>query len=228
MRRAVWIARIGTPIYRVLGSTWRVRIEGGDLEALLARKEGVLGAFLHGRLLAAGIAFQNRGIGIMSSHHADGELIHRVVRKMGYVTVRGSTTRGGSRALIEMARLAPETPLALTPDGPRGPEGKLQDGFALLASKTGRAIIPTGIAASSCLRLGSWDRMVVPLPFSRIQVVLAEPIVLPPDLSREEIRAATARVRAKILEVEREAWKKVGKDPVKELPPEGESSRNQG
>ncbi len=189
------------------------------MKELLARPEGVLGAFLHGRLLAAGVAFQNLGIGIMSSHHTDGEIIHRVVRKMGYVTVRGSTTRGGSRALLELSRLDSQVPLALTPDGPRGPEGKLQDGFALLASKTGRAIIPAGIAATPCIRLqSSWDRMVIPLPFARVQVVLAEPIVLPPDLTREEITASTAMVREKILEMERLAWKKVGKDPVAELP----------
>ena len=190
------------------------------MKELLARPEGVLGAFLHGRLLAAGVAFQNLGIGIMSSHHTDGEIIHRVVRKMGYVTVRGSTTRGGSRALLELSRLDSKVPLALTPDGPRGPEGRLQDGFALLASKTGRAIIPAGIAAAPCIRLkSSWDRMVIPLPFARVQVVLAEPIVLPPDLSREELTASTAMVREKILEMERLAWEKVGKDPVVELPP---------
>jgi len=196
-----------------------VHVEGGELKEILARPEGVLGAFLHGRLLAAGVAFQNLGIGIMSSHHTDGEIIHRVVRKMGYVTVRGSTTRGGARALLELSRLESQIPLALTPDGPRGPEGKLQDGFALLASKTGRAIIPAGIAATPCVRLNSWDRMVIPLPFARVQVFLAEPIVLSQELSRDEISASTDLVRERILEMERLAWEKLGKDPLKELPP---------
>ncbi|MCF6156979.1 MAG: DUF374 domain-containing protein [wastewater metagenome] len=125
---------------------------------------------------------------VLISQHSDGEYIAQVVKKLGLGVIRGSTTRGGIRALkalIDKARGG--FPLAITPDGPRGPRFVVQPGSIYLSKKTQLPIIPTVVGLSSYWELPSWDRFRIPKPFSRALMMYGDPIHIPPDASEEEI-----------------------------------------
>ncbi len=204
---------------RLLGWTWRLKILGsGNLSELERSARPVLGVFLHGRILPAAFAFRARGIGVMVSRHGDGELIAQVAEGLGFRTFRGSTTRGGIAALSAMLRERAEA-VALTPDGPRGPEGVLQAGAFLLAGAAGRWTIPFGAGAWPRWRARSWDRFVVPKPFAAVRVVLGEAIPPPSGRGPAAQAAYMARLRAALAQAELAAWEAAGApDPLAELP----------
>ena len=102
---------------------------------------------------------------ILISEHRDGELITQVVKRLGFSVVRGSTTRGGARALREMSLRIDQGHLCVTPDGPRGPRRSVHQGVAYLASRTGLPIVGAGMAFKKPWRAKSWDRFCVPRPF---------------------------------------------------------------
>ena len=107
----------------------------------------------------------------MISRHADGEVIARIVKSLGYRTIRGSTTRGGVRALLESAQVVNDgIVVAITPDGPRGPRHVFSPGAVIVAQRTSRPIIAIAATASRAWRLRSWDRHVVPKPFASVTI----------------------------------------------------------
>ena len=121
-------------------------------------------------LRAAGdYLFRDRNLAVMTSRSTDGEYIARVIQKFGYLAIRGSSSRGGSQALLEMRTLIQNNGTAVfTIDGPRGPRYEAKRGPVLLASMTGAPIIPFYVAVKHAWVLNSWDRFVIPKPFSRI------------------------------------------------------------
>jgi hypothetical protein len=145
-------------------------------------EEPVIVAFWHSRLLMMPLLRRRRGVTILISRHRDGELIDRAIKFFPIDSVRGSTTRGGARALRELVRaLEGGSHVAVTPDGPRGPRNRVQPGVIRLASKTGRAIVPVTFNASRKKVFNSWDRFLLPYPFSRGVFVWGEPIWVVPE-----------------------------------------------
>ncbi len=141
------------------------------------------------------LIYLHRGTGavVLVSEHADGEYITRVMSRLGYGTVRGSSTRGGVgglRGLVRAARAGRD--LAITPDGPQGPRRVLKPGALLVAQMENLPIIPVAVGASRAWRLGSWDRFMVPAPLTRINVAYGTPSRVARG-SGEAGRAATAR-----------------------------------
>ena len=123
--------------------------------------------------------YSHRGMGIsvLVSKSADGEYMARVLRKFGHNTVRGSTSRGASQSLMELIeRAAAGFPVAITPDGPKGPKGKAQQGVIYLAQKTGMKILPAGVGLSHKITFNSWDNFELPLPFGKAAIVYGNPI----------------------------------------------------
>ena len=180
--RARWTAKLGSLFVWVLARTWRVRYTNGD-QLAAARRSGqpVIFAVWHGELLPALWTHRNREISVLISEHRDGEIIARVARFLGYRTVRGSTTRGATRALIGMAReLTDGYSVAITPDGPRGPALTFAPGALVVAQRSGCPILPVGIHASRAWRLNSWDQFLLPGPFARITVAY-EPFMFAPE-----------------------------------------------
>jgi lysophospholipid acyltransferase (LPLAT)-like uncharacterized protein len=109
------------------------------------------------------------------SEHADGEYAAQVMERFGLGSVRGSTTRGGTRLLRElMDRVAEGWSLAITPDGPLGPRFTVQPGFALLSKRLGLPVHPVGIAAAHAWTAASWDRFVIPKPWTRLAIAIGE------------------------------------------------------
>lgn len=210
-RKARRMAALLSPLLKLLAATIRIQRSGEEgLLAEQAKGKGFLGLYFHGVTLP--MVFGNRGwdVRVLISQHGDGEMIAEAARRFGYGAIRGSTTRGGIRALREMQRLETETPLIITPDGPRGPAKSIQQGCVLMASSTGRIIIPVGVACSRAWRARSWDRFVIPKPFSRIVVHYGEGLEVEPDLERERIPEEAERIRLAMLDAEKKAHEVLG------------------
>jgi len=167
---------------RALGATWRVRVSGRDTIAA-----GGLGASWHYNLLLGTVFFRDRGIAMCISRSRDGDLIAAILRHTGYAdSARGSSSRGGSTALRQLVRtLQSGTAVGLLTDGPRGPARRSKLGVVGLARLTGVPITPFVLSARPRLRLRSWDRTLLPMPFARVVCRFGDPIAVPRDADPE-------------------------------------------
>ncbi|MBI2681733.1 MAG: lysophospholipid acyltransferase family protein [Acidobacteriales bacterium] len=209
-RLSLWlISGLGVLLIRLIGPTlrFRVEIEPGGPE--LADKDPLLVpavyCFWHRCILPAAWFFRHRDIAVMTSRSYDGEYIARIIQRLGFRAVRGSSSRGAVRALlgmhteIEQGRVA-----AFTIDGPRGPRYVAKPGPVLLARHTGVPIVVFHIAVERAWTLGSWDRMIIPKPFSRAVLCTSRIMTVPEDSDHDlreskhaEMQAALDRVREK-------------------------------
>jgi lysophospholipid acyltransferase (LPLAT)-like uncharacterized protein len=167
---------------RALGATWRVRATGCDTIA-----EGGLGATWHCNLLLGTVFFRDRGIAMCVSRSRDGDLIAAILRHIGYADPpRGSSSRGGSTVLRQLVRtLQNGVAVGLLTDGPRGPARRSRIGVVGLARLTGVPITPFVLSARPRLRLRSWDRTLLPMPFARVICHFGDPIAVPRDADPE-------------------------------------------
>jgi lysophospholipid acyltransferase (LPLAT)-like uncharacterized protein len=134
-------------------------------------------AFWHRHLLLMRWGYRGGPMTVLISQSRDGELVARTIERLGIRTARGSSSRGGAlgmRGLLQAAKAGGN--IAFTPDGPRGPRGVVQPGVVAAAAMTGLDIIPAALAATRARRVGSWDRMPVPLPFGVVHYVYGEPL----------------------------------------------------
>lgn len=183
-RRAKLLGFLIWVIARFIGLTLRIRYEHFErIEETLQQHRGGILVTWHGRTLIPANVFRGRGYWALISLSRDGDVQNQVFRRFGYQTIRGSTGRGGVRAVLQLAQKIREGGvLAFTPDGPRGPTHKVQPGTIFLAQRSGCPIIPLGISARPRKLLRSWDRYMIPLPFARAAFVVGEPVMVPPDL----------------------------------------------
>ena len=200
------IAAIGAPVIAALGSSLTWRVEG--LEHLAFEGDGrrPIMAFFHGRVLTATYFFRDRGIVVMISENFDGEWIARIIERFGYGTSRGSTSRGGQRALLRMKRVMTNgRPAGFAVDGPRGPARTVQPGAVWLAKLTGNPIVPFHMEASSYWSLNSWDRTQIPKPFSTVALCVGRPIEVSEDADEADIEAKRLEVASSLHELEHRA-----------------------
>lgn len=169
-RRIARMARAGAWLVRLLGWTWRIRVTNDDaVRRLRAAKQPIVFSLWHGHILPLLYQHRGQGVVVMISEHADGELVAQVAERLGFGTVRGSTSRGAARALLEAARVVRDGhDIAITPDGPRGPARSIAPGTAVLAQRTGAPVIGAAVHARSAWRLRSWDSFIIPRPFARV------------------------------------------------------------
>jgi lysophospholipid acyltransferase (LPLAT)-like uncharacterized protein len=205
-RKAAAIAALGGPLIAALGSTYRWRIDGfSHYESIVASGRQPIFAFWHGRILPATLFWKHRGIVVLTSRNFDGEWIAGIIRRFGYGTARGSTSRGGARALVQLRRdLAAGKPAAFTLDGPRGPARVAQAGALFLAGATGQPILPFHIEADRFWTMKSWDRTQVPKPFSRVGIVIGEPLAVR-DTTSASIAATSRELERTLVDLERRA-----------------------
>jgi len=185
------IGWIGTIVIAIIGRTIRWESEGDSyLDDIYESGHRAIFTFWHGRIFPSTYYWRNRGIVVMTSLNQDGEAIAQCIKRFGFGAARGSSSRGGFRALAEMAREIREGhDAAFTIDGPRGPRYVAKQGPVLLAMKTGAAIFCFHISMERKLQLKSWDEFQVPLPFTRALVLKGEPIWVPENASELELRA---------------------------------------
>ncbi len=179
-RGTALISWLAAGFIRALRASCRLRYANdGEIRRRERAGERFLLAFWHRHLLLMPYGYRGPRISVLVSSSRDGELIARTVARLGIDSSRGSTTRGGAAGLRELLRKAKQGyDLAFTPDGPKGPRGKVQPGALLAAAATGFPIVPVALAASRAKLLRSWDRFVVPWPFSRIVFVYGEPLAV--------------------------------------------------
>jgi lysophospholipid acyltransferase (LPLAT)-like uncharacterized protein len=179
--RVAVAAGIGRLVVRVLGATWRV-----SRGARSATSTPVVYSLWHGELLPLLWAHRGEGIVVLISTHADGEIIARIAASLGYGLARGSSSRGATRALVELSRAVESgRNVAVTPDGPRGPRHAFAPGVLVVAQRTGVPVVCARASASRAWRLRSWDRFVIPKPFARVTVRYGLPEIVAGTSARD-------------------------------------------
>ncbi len=198
-------------VFRTLSSTWRVKVE--ELEEKLQLPGGVILIGWHGRTAAPAKVFRNRGFWAIISLSRDGEMQNRIFTRLGFNTIRGSTGRGGARALVESIRaLRKGATMALTPDGPRGPSGVVQPGILMMAQKSGAWLVPVGVSANRRRLIKSWDRFMVPKLFAKCLVIFGQEVQIPSDATEEEVEKIRLSLQAELHRLEDLAEARMGWD----------------
>lgn len=203
--RLTWLK--AAPAAAIVVATWLLRLLGWTQRWRYVDPYGIIASdaaqpmifvIWHNRLLlAAELAPRQwrQRVVFLASRSRDGGYIAAYLQRLGLQAVRGSSSRGGTQALLELRQhLAAGRQVALTPDGPRGPRYQVQDGALWLARETGAPIVPVAYNARWHFEARSWDRTHLPLPFSRGEYVLGAPLWLPPDADAAGLAAARQRV----------------------------------
>ncbi|MEP6781873.1 MAG: lysophospholipid acyltransferase family protein [Gemmatimonadaceae bacterium] len=196
--RTTLIVAVARAVIRVLSLTWKITVVGREeLERLRANGRPSIVTFWHGQILAHAVAHRPPS-SVLISDHRDGEIIAQIVRGYGMKVIRGSTSKGGARALLQLAReLRGGVDIVITPDGPRGPRHSFALGALVLAQRTGAPLVMMGSHASRRWRLKTWDQFEVPKPFARVTVIYASPIYIAAGDSRDlpkQVESITAKL----------------------------------
>ena len=194
-------------LIRVVSATIRWDSVGRHhFESIIESGHRAIFTFWHSGIFPSTYYWRNLGIVVMSSVSRDAEYTGRFIKRLGYGTARGSSTRGGGRAMAEMAEcLAAGMHVAFTIDGPRGPAYVAKPGAVTLARHTGQAILPFHIVARRGIEVPSWDRLQIPLPFTRARAFIGEPIYVARSASAEEVAEKQAALQATLDRLRREA-----------------------
>jgi lysophospholipid acyltransferase (LPLAT)-like uncharacterized protein len=182
-RELRWIVRGGSWLLKLLASTWRVRQHGREpSDAYRAAGRPVIFACWHGEMLPLLWSHRDEGIALLISASRDGEIIAQIAESLGFRAVRGSSTRGGARALLGIVReLQAGSDVAFTPDGPRGPALQFAPGVTVAAAKGDAPIVLVKARPQSAWHLRSWDSFMIPKPFARVDVHWSPPIEIVGD-----------------------------------------------
>src|SRR6187551_2526308 len=199
---------------RLLGMSTRFEVRGiENLQAIETAGKLPIYCFWHDRILLGTWFFRNRGIVVLTSQSFDGEYIARFIQRLGYGAVRGSSSRGGSKALVKMIKaMRAGLPMGFSVDGPRGPRHVARPGPVILAKKTGNPILPFVLEPQKFWTVNSWDKMQIPKPFTRACVIIGEPIYVKADANDAEINAKLAEVQRSLYSLVKQAQKWRGRN----------------
>jgi lysophospholipid acyltransferase (LPLAT)-like uncharacterized protein len=207
---------------------WFIRLVGPTLRVCISREEGgqetieqrpLIGSFWHACMIPATYIFRNLGVRVMSSNSYDGEYMGRIIRKFGFVAVKGSSSRNAVRALLGLRRALQEGwTVAFTLDGPRGPRYKVKPGPVALARSAGVPMTMFHMAVDSAWVLNSWDRMMIPKPFSRVLMRFGRLIEVPPNASDEDVERYQQQLQDSLDRVREFAEENVSKAGTAEFP----------
>ncbi len=184
----VWASLAFVFLWFLKVTTRKHYLGADDLVARWNRGEQVIMAFWHSRIVLMRFGYRGPRACVMNSIHRDGEISTRVLKRFGIATVRGSSSRGwvgGLKGMAAAYRLGYD--LIVVPDGPRGPCQRAKSGVLQLARVTGAPVYPTTYSAAWHTSIGSWDRLMLPFPFSRVVYVVGEPISVPADTTPEQM-----------------------------------------
>ncbi|NOT48660.1 MAG: lysophospholipid acyltransferase family protein [Acidobacteria bacterium] len=190
-------------LIRTIGRTIRYEVEGWEnFDAIEAAGKLPIYAFWHNRIFASTYFFRNRGIAVITSQSKDGEYIARFIQRLGYGAIRGSSTRGGVGALVEMIKaMRNGTPTAFTLDGPKGPRYVVKPGALMLAKKTGNPVIPFLVECRSFWTINSWDRLQIPKPFTKAKLIIGKPLYCSENADEHELDKARMNLQSTLDEL---------------------------
>jgi lysophospholipid acyltransferase (LPLAT)-like uncharacterized protein len=197
--RARWLIAFGFRLLQLWVRSLRYEID--DRAGVVGRpiSENFIGALWHNRLLIFPSVLRrflpNRHGAALISASRDGDLLTDAIKRFGFDVVRGSSSRLGASAILQLSQvLASGGDVVITPDGPRGPAYELGPGIIFLAQKTGAAVLPVSMEYSGCWRVKSWDRFIVPKPFSKVRVIFGQPHHVEPTGTPEEFENERVRL----------------------------------
>jgi hypothetical protein len=193
-------------LINLIGLTARFEVIGWENHDKAELNGGLpIYVFWHDRIFLTTYWWRNRRIVVMTSRSFDGEYIARFIQRFGYGAVRGSSTRGGVGAIVEMARLMRAgCTTAFTIDGPKGPRYVAKMGAVLLAKKSGHPIMPVTMALGRYWKIPSWDLFQIPKPFTKARVYVAQPIYVPSDADEDTVNAKRDELQATLDQLTRE------------------------
>jgi lysophospholipid acyltransferase (LPLAT)-like uncharacterized protein len=213
------IVAAGTALIRLIGSTLRVAIsyEEGAQETLEQRP--LVASFWHSCIIPATYICRGLGVRVMSSYSYDGEYMGRIIQKLGYVAVKGSSSRNPIKALLGLRRaLNDGWTVAFTLDGPRGPRHRVKPGPVGLGRSAGVPLTMFHVGVEKAWVINSWDRMMIPKPFSRVLVRFGKLIRVPSDASDEDLARYNDELQAALDRVSEFAQANAGKAGTSEFP----------
>ena len=153
----------------------------------------------HDSMLVPAFGGKHRRTAALTSQHADGSFVAQVLRSVGISTIRGSTNRISPGIIRTLIKTAADKHIVITPDGPRGPRREISVGIAYLASRTGRAVVPTAYSCTRCWRIrGSWTDLLIPKPFSKVFLLAADPIEVPAELDSTQLQEHVASIQTEM------------------------------
>jgi len=198
--RAHWLIAVGFRLLQLWARTLRYEID--DRAGMIGTpvSENFIGALWHNRLLIFPFVlrrfFVHRHGAALISASRDGELLADAIKRFGFDVVRGSSSRLGASAILQLEGvLASGRDVVITPDGPRGPAYELGPGIIFLAQKSGAAVVPINMEYSSCWRIKSWDRFIVPRPFARVRVIIGAAYRVRSTSTDDEFEAERLRLQ---------------------------------
>lgn len=197
------IGILGKIIIDLIFITTKIDIIGFEKVKHVIDSREVILAFWHSRILLISYLYKKQNGVIMVSPSGDGEIIARIIQKQGHETVRGSTSKKGRRALIQLIKTIKnkKKPGVVIPDGPLGPRFKAQPGIITLAKMTGYAIVPVSYSAKHMAIFPSWDRFILPYPFTRCRVEYDYPIYVPKNIEKREEKILLADFEKTLNEI---------------------------
>lgn len=196
LRLIIWL---GYSIIRLIGPTLRVAVSYEEGAQKTLDQRPLVASFWHSCMIPATYIFRDMGIRVMSSNSYDGEYMGRIIHKFGFVAVKGSSSRNAVRALLGLRRALEEGwTVAFTLDGPRGPRHKVKPGPVALARSSGLALTCFHAAVDRAWVLNTWDRLMIPMPFSRVLVRVAKLIPVPQDATDEDLERYTGELQASL------------------------------
>ena len=217
-RVSFWIVGLaGSLMIRLLNCTLRVKVVGDGFPRHPDGK-GFVYCFWHCQLLLLAYRYRNRNIHTLSSGHRDAEFVVRMIRRLGYGSIRGSSTHGAVRLISgALEKLRGGVDVAVTPDGPRGPRQYFKPGALFMAKEAGSQLVLGAIVPEKAWRLKSWDGFYVPKPFSRAVLVVRKPVPVPVEMTKEEMEIRRVELEGTLNNCAREAeealhlWRTTGR-----------------
>lgn len=201
---ARWLVAVGFRLLQLWSRTLRYEID--DRPGVVGKRiaENYIAALWHNRLLIFPFVlrrfFSDRHGAALISASRDGELLADAIKRFGYDVVRGSSSRLGASAILQLTEvLASGRDVVITPDGPRGPAYELGPGVIFLAQRSGAAVVPVNMEYSSCWRIKSWDRFIVPRPFAKVRVIIGQPHVVRSTNTPDEFEAERLRLQSAMM-----------------------------
>jgi lysophospholipid acyltransferase (LPLAT)-like uncharacterized protein len=197
----------GSALLHVITATMRVRSHPFEVSRKLRAEYGrYVYAMFHGSHAPLLCVMRHRNIRVITSHSADGEILTRILEHFGYKGVRGSSTRGGMRAMIDLAKQIKDGhDVAVAVDGPKGPRQQVKGGVMLLGKLSGVPIIPVAVAMNWYKQFNSWDKFQLTLPFSRALLVGGEPMLVPRNADDEQVEQLRKQFEEHLVALQNEA-----------------------
>ncbi len=204
--RARWLIAFGYWLLQIWARTLRFQVEDRSGVIGTPPDQRYIGALWHNRLLILPFVIkrylpERRGAALISASR-DGALLADLVERFNFEVVRGSSSRKGATAIRQLAEvIATGKDVVITPDGPRGPAYELGQGIIFLGQQSGAEVVPINMEYSSCWRAKSWDRFIIPKPFSKVRVIFGPPHRVALTSTEEEFERERLRLQAAMMQL---------------------------